>query len=102
MAGPYKIKQSEKYEGEDWWTWAVWIDAPDEKLDLIKFVEWTLHPTFPTPVRKVEDRASKFRLETGGWGTFPIFARVKMKSGGEDKLKHELALHYPDGTLTDG
>ena len=64
MPEEIKIQQWEKYEGEDWWRWAVWVEARDEQLDLIDFVEWTLHPTFPNPVRKIHDRASKFRLET--------------------------------------
>jgi len=98
------IQQMQRYEGDDWWTWAVWVDGPDEALDRIDFVEWTLHPTFPNPVRRVRDRDSKFRLETGGWGTFPILARVRMKEGTAErelKLRHELELSYPDGTMTD-
>ena len=100
MPEGFRIEQCEKYEGEDWWNWAVWIEAPDEALDLIDFVEWTLHPTFPSPVRKVRDRGRKFRLKTGGWGVFRIFARVQMKDGHEAKLHHDLKLHYPDGTQT--
>jgi hypothetical protein len=46
------------------------------------------------------DRASRFRLETGGWGVFPIVARVQLKAGTEIRLSHALALHYPDGTQT--
>ena len=100
MPGEFRIKQSEKYEGEDWWNWAVWIEASDEALDRIDFVEWTLHPTFSNPVRKVHDRTRKFRIETGGWGVFRIFARVQMKDGGGAKLHHDLKLHYPDGPPT--
>ena len=92
----FTIQQSEKYEGKDWWRWAVWIEAPDEALDLIDFVEWTLHPTFPNPVRKIGDRATKFRLETAGWGVFQIVARVQTKDGRQTKLLHYLQLHYPD------
>jgi transcription initiation factor IIF auxiliary subunit len=91
-----EIRQWERYDGDDWWTWAVWIDGPDEALDEVEFVEWKLHPTFPKPVRKTEDRQSKFRLETGGWGTFPIIARVQMSDGSQLKLKHDLELIYPD------
>lgn len=94
------IQQSEKYEGDDWWKWAVWIEAKEETLDLIEYVEWKLHPTFPNPIRKSQDRANKFRLQTGGWGVFQITARVQMKDGKQIKLKHYLELHYPDGTQT--
>jgi transcription initiation factor IIF auxiliary subunit len=98
MPGEFTIQQWERYEGGDWWTWAVWLEGRDEALDFVEFVEWALHPTFPNPVRRVRDRASKFRLETGGWGVFPIVARVQMKNGEQTKLHHYLELHYPDGT----
>ena len=100
MPDEFTIQQWEKYEGDDWWKWAVWIEGLDEALDRIDFVEWTLHPTFPNPIRKKRDRASKFRLDTGGWGVFPILARVQTKDGQEIKLRHYLELHYPDGTQT--
>ena len=100
MAQNLAIEQWEKYEGDDWWKWAVWLEGTDDKLDLVEFVEWTLHPTFPNPIRKTHDRTSKFRLETGGWGVFQIRALVQMKDGMQTKLRHYLKLHYPDGTKT--
>lgn len=95
----FEIHQREEYIGDDWWEWAVWIEGQTENLDMIKFVEWTLHPTFPNPVRKIDDRKNNFRLETGGWGVFPIYARIQMEDGSMMKLAHYLELHYPDGTL---
>jgi transcription initiation factor IIF auxiliary subunit len=97
MPQEFTIQQWEKYEGDDWWKWAVWIEGRDEALDLIDFVEWTLHPSFSNPIRKIYKRKSKFRLETGGWGVFQIVARVQMKDGVQTKLRHYLKLHYPDG-----
>jgi transcription initiation factor IIF auxiliary subunit len=96
MPDEYRIEQWEKYDGEDWWKWAVWIESHNEALNLVDFVEWTLHSSFSNPIRKVRDRKSKFRLETGGWGVFPIIARVQMKEGKQIKLRHHLQLHYPD------
>jgi len=98
MPKEFRIQQSEEYDGEDWWTWAVWIEARSETLDLIDFVEWRLHPSFSNPIRRVHDRASNFRLTTGGWGVFQIVAQVQMKDGQQTKLRHYLELHYPDGT----
>jgi len=98
---PLTVQQWERYEssegGQHWWAWAVWVDGPDDVLDRIKEVEWTLHPTFPNPTRTITDRSSKFRLETGGWGVFPIFAHVRMKDGTRFKVRHQLTLTYPDG-----
>ena len=93
----YKISQDYKYEGDDWWTWWIWIEADEIQLDEIEFVIFTLHPTFYDPVRKITDRKSKFKLATDGWGTFTIHAKVVLKNKKEIPLKHELHLEYPDG-----
>ena len=97
MSIQYEIRQWERYEGDNWWKWAVWIEGSDEALNEVKYVEWTLHPTFPNPVRKIKDRSQKFKLETGGWGVFPIHARVWTRDGRSIKLKHDLKLHFEDG-----
>jgi len=94
------IRQSETYKGGDWWEWSVWVDGTEDELDGVARVEWRLHPTFPNPVRIVEDRASMFRLDTAGWGTFVVHAVVYKKEGSSARLRHVLELHYPDGTLT--
>ncbi|MCW3107414.1 MAG: hypothetical protein JWQ09_1920 [Segetibacter sp.] len=59
---------------------------------------YTLHPTFRHPVRKLIDRKTKFKLETEGWGTFVIYAKLVLKNEQEIDLKHQLYLAYPDGT----
>lgn len=99
MSTKLKIGQWQRYEGEDWWKWGVWVEGPDEALDQISFVEWMLHPTFPNPVRNAHNREEKFRIDTGGWGVFPIRANLYMKDGNILQLEHELVLHYPDGTV---
>lgn len=100
MSTEFKIQQSEEYKGSDWWKWAVWVEGTDAALDQIEHVEWTLHPTFPNPIRKVDDRSQKFKIETGGWGTFPIQALVLTKDGKSFRLRHNLSLFYPDGAKT--
>jgi transcription initiation factor IIF auxiliary subunit len=92
------IAQSEEYQGDDWWNWAVWIKGSRDELDAIKSVTYTLHSTFRNPVRKVTDRGTNFRLKTEGWGVFTLYARVDPKSGDTRRLKHDLQLHYPDGS----
>ncbi len=61
-------------------------------------MEYTLHPTFPNPVRTVRDRTTKFRLDTRGWGVFTIYVKVVAKDGSAVMLSHALELRYPDGT----
>ncbi len=95
-----RIQQSEKYEGDDWWAWSVWVDGPDRELDDIDHVEYTLHPTFPDPVRKISTRRNNFKLSTAGYGVFTIYARVVKKDSSVLRLRHQLQLHYPDGTRT--
>src|SRR5207247_9255871 len=95
-----RIAQESHYEGDDLWTWSIWLDGGDRELDTVDHVVYTLHPTFPEPVRTVADRASKFRLSTRGWGTFRIFAKVVTRGGSLVKLHHDLDLRYPGGEAT--
>lgn len=101
MTVSLEIKQDFKYQGDDWWKWWIWVDGPDRELDQIDHVVYTLHRTFPDPVRKVKDRATKFRLDTAGWGVFRIFAKVVLRNGKSERLTHELELRYPDGRATE-
>ena len=94
----YKIEQDFKFEGDDWWSWWVWIEGESADLDNISYVIFTLHSTFRNPVRKIDDRNSKFTLKTEGWGTFPIYAKLVLKDNKEIALTHELYLDYPDGS----
>jgi transcription initiation factor IIF auxiliary subunit len=95
-----RVAQDQRYVEEDidWWEWSIWIEGPDEELDEVKEVTYKLHPTFKKPLRTIDDRASKFKLESEGWGVFPIRVKVELKNGVVIKLVHELQLFYPDGT----
>jgi hypothetical protein len=53
----------------------------------ISVVEYVLHPTFPDPVREIEDPAHCFALETEAWGSFELSARLLMKDGADHELK---------------
>jgi transcription initiation factor IIF auxiliary subunit len=94
-----KTAQSFKYQGNDWWKWSVWIEGAKAELDQIEYVVYRLHPTFPNPVRTIDDRESKFCLNAHGWGTFPIQVRIVNKSGHVIKLAHDLVLEYRDGSV---
>ena len=92
-----KIAQSQHYEGDDWWVWKVWINAESAELRKVRSVTWHLHPTFEPKDIEIDDRSSKFALETSGWGTFRVRATVELDDGTTRKLSHELELTYPDG-----
>jgi len=96
-----KIAQDYKYVGDDYWKWSVWLDGPKRELDRVESVTYTLHPTFPKPVRTVDSRKNRFRLSTEGWGIFTLYAKVTNKDGSIERLKHPLELRYPDGKLTE-
>jgi hypothetical protein len=89
-----KVKQETILKGKDWWQWAVWLDGSSKELDKISYVVYTLHPTFPTPVRRVDNRKEKFRLDSAGWGEFEIYLDIVYKDGQTRKRKHWLKLEY--------
>jgi transcription initiation factor IIF auxiliary subunit len=94
------IKQSQTYTGNGKWQWSVWLDGTDEELDSVDHVIYILHPTFSTPVRRIGDRSTNFRLDTSGWGTFTLHAKIAYHDGTETSIDHDLLLLYPDGTPT--
>jgi transcription initiation factor IIF auxiliary subunit len=76
------------------WDWNIWI-TPVNRNDLsrIKYVQYSLHETFPDPIKIVyadsedsdctEDRRSDqfFKLCANGWGEFNIGVKVVYTSG---------------------
>jgi len=94
------IQQETHYVGHNYWKWSVWLEGAPQELDDVDRVVYILDPTFHNPVREVEDRTTKFRLDTAGWGTFTIRAKAIHRNGLETPLKHDLVLLYPDGTPT--
>lgn len=82
-----------KYKGEERWDWTVFIKGNKKDLDNVERVEYTLHETFPEPVRTVRERGTDkmaFPLSTNGWGVFRIFIRIFLKSGRIQSLTHDL------------
>ena len=74
------------------WKWSVWLEGPDAELDQVKEVRYMLHPTFPKPIRVITDRASKFKLESSGWGEFSIAAQLVLANGKTESLERWLRL----------
>lgn len=79
--------------GPNSWRWTAFIEAPREVLEAIECVEYTLHPTFPEPVRVVCQMGSPsqaFPITAIGWGTFELEVRVFFKDGSVRHLIHPL------------
>ncbi len=84
------IKNRSKQIEPGWWEWGVYVDGPKNELDRIRCVEYTLHPTFPNPVRVVCDRPSRFELVARGWGAFTIGVKLMLKDGSVRQLAYSL------------
>lgn len=95
----YTLRQQSEYEDNDWWNWQVFVEASDEDLDRIAYVEYTLHPTYANPVRKVTDRQTKFLLKEEGWASFTLYAKLCLKNDATVLLEQTLTLAYPDGEV---
>ncbi|MCP4409236.1 MAG: hypothetical protein GY807_16075 [Gammaproteobacteria bacterium] len=85
-----KTKNTSTLVGDGRWDWTVFIDADKETLKRIQCVEYTLHKTFPNPVRKRCNMQDRFALNTNGWGTFRIKVKALFKDGTEKLLFHDL------------
>lgn len=92
----YRIAQSQKYLGNDYWEWSAWIEASPERLGEVTSVVWLLHPTFHPSRVESTSRATLFRLDTSGWGTFRLRAEIRRRTGEPVTVGHMLELDYPD------
>jgi len=81
-----------KKQEDDWYEWCVFVDENAEILDKILSVEYVLHPTFPNPIRRIEDQATQFALFSSGWGGFRIGIDVEWKDGSHTKTDYILKL----------
>ena len=78
------------------WNWTVFIQGTEHDLAMVQCVEYTLHRTFPNPVRKVCARGKgphAFALSTAGWGTFEIQIHVLLVDGRTMRLSHQLKFY---------
>jgi transcription initiation factor IIF auxiliary subunit len=82
---PYKFSSYSRpigtKENFEIFAWCVFLDGTRKQIDEIKQIEYTLHPSFPDPVRVVQDPTHCFVLQSQGWGVFEIRARIMLKNG---------------------
>jgi transcription initiation factor IIF auxiliary subunit len=76
-----------------WWEWGIYIKGTPAEMKRIRCVEYTLHPSFPNPVRLVCSPDNGFLLTAKGWGTFKVPIKVKLKDGTVREMNHELEFH---------
>ncbi|MEM7019224.1 MAG: pYEATS domain-containing protein [Pseudomonadota bacterium] len=78
-----------------WWEWTIFLKGDMEALEEVKCVEYTLHETFPNPVREVcgpNDGEHPYSLTTNGWGAFEVKVKIYLKNGRIRNIKHQLKL----------
>ena len=68
---------------DNWYEWVVYVDESIDILDKIETVEYTLHSTFPKPIRRTSDKNNNFMIESSGWGEFEIKTKVYLKNGSQ-------------------
>jgi len=83
MNSKYRIGQSSRIDihEKEFYKWSVWLEEDQVVLDRISSVEYILHPSFKTRVRKTEDRVNKFKFNASGWGEFMINIKIHEKTG---------------------
>ena len=92
---PFALRNDSVFVGRrgdtDWWEWTAYIAASEpDSLDHIKYVEYYLHSSFRNPVKRVRKKEGGFRLESKGWGTFELRAKVVFK----DKVRSPVLLSH--------
>lgn len=95
------IQQAHQYMGHDHWQWQAWLDGPADELAAVRQVDWLLHPSFTPSVVSTSDASQGFRLESGGWGTFMLQARLNRHDGSQSLLRRMLQLYYPEPAETE-
>ncbi|MCK4820650.1 hypothetical protein KA005_33100 [bacterium] len=91
------IQNNKRREMEDYWDWELYIKGDWEELKEIEYVEYTLHETFPNPIRRKYNSKDGFKLKTAGWGEFTVFIRVHYKENINKKdeyIEEYLQLSY--------
>jgi transcription initiation factor IIF auxiliary subunit len=85
-----QTRNSAHYSGKGRYDWTVCVLADPSVLGSIGYVEYTLHPTFPNPVRY--GTGPNFSLSSSGWGEFNIQVKIGFKDGNVMRIQHWLTL----------
>ena len=87
-----KVRNLYRREGNGF-RWRVYIDEDASKLQRIRCVEYTLYPSFPTPIRDVCDAKGHFALEETGRGEFTMILKVEWRDREPTVQSYALDLH---------
>jgi transcription initiation factor IIF auxiliary subunit len=85
-----QTRNSAHYAGNGRYDWTICVKAEPSVLGSISYVEYTLHPTFPNPVRY--GTGPNFSLSSNGWGEFNIQVKIGLRDGKVMRTQHWLTL----------
>lgn len=91
-----------EYLSNQRWEWSVYLVTSPDVLSHIKCVQYTLHPTFPNPVRLVCEKGTDsrpFALNGEGWGEFEIPIAVTFDNGSRQVFTYQLKLRASKETV---
>lgn len=88
-----RVTNTYKYTGGTRYDWSVFLDEGPATLKKIRCVEYTLHPTFPNPIRRVCDSRNRFALRANGWGEFTIYVKIEWQDRHITNQPFKLDLH---------
>jgi transcription initiation factor IIF auxiliary subunit len=93
--GTLRPRNTSQPLGNGRWDWQIFIEGDERTLAEVKCVTYTLHPTFPDPIRMVCAKGTVsgrgFQLSSNGWGTFSVGVDIQFKDGDVRRLTHDLA-----------
>ncbi|HEX8141180.1 MAG TPA: pYEATS domain-containing protein [Pyrinomonadaceae bacterium] len=84
-----------KYVGSGLFEWTIFIRADERWLGQVSYVVYTLHPTFPNPVRTVRERGRgpyAFALSDYARAEFDIGILIVLKNGSSFEEQYHLNL----------
>jgi transcription initiation factor IIF auxiliary subunit len=87
----YAMHVGQRYD-HDWYDWCVFASGDEAELQHVRAVEYTLHSSFPDPVRTVSDREHRFPVMSNGWGSFRMNIRVIFDDEHEEFTSHFVRL----------
>lgn len=86
------IKNTARYVSAGRYQWNIYVDAGKPLLNTINYVQYTLHPTFKTPIVYGRNAATNFNYSAVGWGEFMVGVRVVYKNKSQQVFQHWLRL----------
>jgi transcription initiation factor IIF auxiliary subunit len=95
----YSMFVQKKYE-YDWYDWCIFVSGDAAVMSAIQSVEYTLHQSFPDPIRLVKSPSDCFALYSAGWGGFNVGVKITFTDGATAPSSYFLKLlgNWPLGS----